>query len=212
MKRCNNCQIDLNTNYEYCPFCQDKLVGKSFSYYPKYKKKKSSIIFKIILFISLLTAIITGFIDYQIHSGLTWSIYCILGLISNIIITYYIFNSEKDISNSIIGYFLVLILISIIWYYKTNIKLITNIIIPILCLFIMLYTIIISFITKKKPLTYLSINILIVIEPILLILRHEITFNILCYIDILLFIIIIITLYFFNHDEFKEEIIKIFRI
>lgn len=212
MKKCNNCQINLNTNYEYCPFCQDKLEGEAFSYFPKYKKKNSPKVFKIIVYISLLIAIITGFIDYQIHSYLTWSIYCILGLLSNIIITYYIINSEKDINNSLVGYGLVLILISIIWYYLTELHFITDYIIPILCISIMLYTSFVTFFTKVKPLTYLSVNMLVVIEPILLVLRHYTTNNILCYLSILTFIIIFIRLYFFHHDELKEELIKIFRI
>ena len=212
MKKCNNCQININTNYEYCPFCQDKLEGESFSYYPKYKKRTSPKVFKIIVYISILIAIITGFIDFQMHSCLTWSIYCILALISNIIINYYIFNSEKDIRNSLVGYGLVLILIAIIWYYITELKFITNYIIPILCISIMIYTSFVTFFTKAKPLTYLSINILVVIEPILLVLRHYTTNNILCYLSILIFVIIIIRLYFFHHDELKEELIKIFRI
>lgn len=212
MKKCNNCHISLNTNYEYCPFCQDKLEGKSFSYYPKYKRRKSSKVFRIIVYISIIMAIITSFIDYQINSYLTWSLYCLLGLLSNIIITYYIFNSEKDIHKSLIGYGLVLILISIIWYYLTEFTYITNYVIPILCITIMLYTSFISFFTKVKPLTYLSVNMLVVIEPILLVLRRYTTNNILCYLSILTFIIIFIRLYFFHHDELKEELIKIFRI
>ena len=212
MKECKNCHIKINTNYDYCPFCQDKLEGESFSYYPKYKKKKSPKIFKIIVYFSILAAIITGFIDFQMHSSLTWSIYCILGLLTNIIVIYYIFNSEKDIHNMLVGYTLLLILIAIIWYYKTQFKYITDYIIPILCILIMLYTCFISFFTKVKPLSFLSINILVVIEPILLILGHYTTNNILCYLSILIFIVILLRLYFFHHDELKEELIKIFRI
>ena len=212
MKECKSCHIKLNTNYEFCPFCQDKLEGKSFSYYPKYKKRKSPKIFKIIVFISILIALITGFIDYQIHSYLTWSMYILLALLSNIIITYYIFNSENDIHNSLVGYGLVLILIAIIWYYLTKLKYITDYIIPILCILIMLYTSFISFFTKVKPLSFLSVNMLVVIEPILLVLGHYTTNNLLCYLCILIFIIIILRLYFFHHDELKEELIKIFRI
>ena len=212
MKECNNCHIKLNTNYEYCPFCQDKLEGESFSYYPKYKKRKRSKTLKFIAFISILAAIITVFIDYQINSYLTWSIYCLLGLLSNYLIIYYIFNSQNDIHNSIVGYGLVLILIAIIWYYKTETKYITDIIIPILSILIMLYTSFISFFTKVKPFSFLSINMLVVIEPILLVLRHYTTNNLLCYLSILIFIIIMIRLYFFHHDELKEELIKIFRI
>ena len=104
MKKCNSCGININTNYDYCPFCQDKLVGESFSYYPKHKRKKMPSIFKIIVFISLIAGIIIGFIDYNINATFTWSIYCFLGLLSNIIINFSIFHSEKDIHNSIIGY------------------------------------------------------------------------------------------------------------
>ena len=68
MKKCNSCGININTNYDYCPFCQDKLVGESFSYYPKHKRKKMPSIFKIIVFISLIAGIIIGFIDYNINT------------------------------------------------------------------------------------------------------------------------------------------------
>jgi len=212
MKKCNSCGININTNYDYCPFCQDKLVGESFSYYPKYKRKKMPSIFKIIVFISLIAGIITGFIDYNINATFTWSIYCFLGLLSNIIINFSIFHSEKDIHNSIIGYSLVLILIALIWYFKTKFNIISNLIIPIICIFIMLYTCCMSFFTKIKPLSYLSINILVILIPILLVLRHYTTNNILSYLAILIFIIIFIALYFFRHDELREELIKIFRI
>ena len=69
-----------------------------------------------------------------------------------------------------------------------------------------------SFFTKIKPLSYLSINILVILIPILLVLRHYTTNNILSYLAILIFIIIFIALYFFRHDELREELIKIFRI
>lgn len=212
MKECKSCHIKLNTNYEYCPFCQDKLEGKSFSYYPKFKKKRSSKVLRIIVFISLLVALITGFIDFQIHSHLTWSIYVLLALLSNIIITYYIINSENDLHNMFVGYGLVLILIAIIWYLLTKLSYITDYIIPILCILIMIYTSFISFFTKVKPLSFLSINMIVVLVPILLVLGHYTINNLLCYLCILLFIIIILRLYFFHHDELKEELIKIFRI
>ena len=98
-------------------------------------------------------------------------------------------------------------------FINTNfIYIISNLIIPIICIFIMLYTCCLSFFTKIKPLSYLSINILVILIPILLVLRHYTTNNILSYLAILIFIIIFIALYFFRHDELREELIKIFRI
>ena len=63
MKKCNSCGININTNYDYCPFCQDKLVGESFSYYPKHKRKK---MLKLEMIFFILQKILKNYLDIKI--------------------------------------------------------------------------------------------------------------------------------------------------
>lgn len=81
MKKCDKCNIVIETNQHYCPLCHQALIGEtdpSFKeIYPEYisdRRKFLPITKKILLFLSLTSIIILGIINITDSSGVYWSL------------------------------------------------------------------------------------------------------------------------------------------
>lgn len=218
MKKCNSCNILFNTNELICPLCQNTLIGKSGnSIFPKnIRHKTHSLILKIVIFSSLVSAIISTFIELYIFNKINYNIYVYLGLLTNYSIIYFILKNSKNILKMFFKYGFLLIILTFIWYYFTKVKFIVNYIIPSIGLFELLFSVLISLIIRKnyfiKYSNLILMNLFILLLPIFLVLFNITSNNLMSYICFISALITIIGLIIFCYDDIKEEVSKIFNV
>ena len=218
MKKCDSCKIEFNTNESLCPLCQNILVGHSdeINFPSNIRYKTNSLILKILLFSSLTILLIFGFLEYNIFKNLHISLYIFLGLLTNYVIVYFILKNCNNILKIFNKHGIIVICLLIIWYMVTKSKIITNYIIPSVCLFELLFNFVVSIILRKNYLvkysTQILMNIILLFLPIILVLLKLTTNNILSYICSLSSIITILGLLIFFYDDIKDELRKIFNI
>lgn len=217
MKKCNSCNILFYTTEKLCPLCQNKLLGNSQSVFPiNYRYKTVTMINKVILFLSISLAIVSIFIDLLLNKQITWSLVVILGLITNHIIIQTILRSYKDTLSMLGKYGIVIMVISFIWYFYTKNTIITNYIIPILCILELVFTGILSIILRNsyvlRYIRLILLNVFISIIPTILVLFKLTTFNILAYTASIISLILLTALIIFYYEELKDELSRIFNI
>lgn len=215
MKKCNSCNISFNTSSKLCPLCQNKLIGNAKSVFPiNYKYKSSLLINKLIIFLSLTAFIICAFINYQLSKSLTWSIIVLLGLITNYTVIRLILRSYKDTLGLLGRYGVVLMIILFIWYFYTKNTIITNYIIPIVCLFELGFTAVISIILRNtyiiKYFKIILLNVFISIIPAILVIFDLVTYSLIANISAIISLIILIGLVIFYFEDLKDELHRIF--
>ena len=181
--------------------------------FPDIKRKKNTFL-KVVLLISIIALLITGYIDFEFNGKYTWSRIVLLALISNYITLYYITNSYKDVLLLLCRYGFVVIGTIFVWYYFIRWSFIPNIIIPSLCLVELIFSDVVAFIMKRNHIRkYLSVllsNIFLSFVPMILVIFNITTIDILAHISILLSIVNLIALILFDYNDVKEEIIMIF--
>ena len=218
MKKCDSCNIEFNTNENLCPLCQNILVGNSdeINFPSNIRYKTNSLILKILLFSSLTILLIFSFLEYILFKNLHISLYISLGLLTNYVIVYFILKNCNNIFKIFNKHGIIVICLLIIWYMVTKSKIITNYIIPSVCLFELLFNFVVSIILRKNYLvkysTQILMNIILLFLPIILVLLKLTTNNILSYICSLSSIITILGLLIFFYDDIKDELRKIFNI
>lgn len=215
MKKCNSCNIKFNTTEKVCPLCQNKLVGSAEGVFPiNYKYKGNVMLNKVMLFLSLTIFIICTFIDYQLNHEFTWSIVVGLALITNFIITNAIIRSYKDTIGMLGKYGVVLMIIFFIWYFYTKEPVITNYLIPLLCLIEQGLSIIIGAIMKNtyifRYFKIILINVVLSLIPILLVAFDLVTKPLLAYICAMVSAITLIGIVIFYYEDLKDELSRIF--
>ena len=218
MKKCNKCNIKFNTTETICPLCQNKLEKESIDkvFPTNIRLKTNAIILKCLLFISLAISIIAGAIELYISNNLYYCLFIIGGLFTNYVFLYFILKNKENVLNFFGKCGVVLILLSLIWYIATKNTIITNFIIPSICIFELLFNLITFIVLKRNYVVnyfnLIILNVLLLIVPLILILLNCTTFNLLSYICFILDIIVLIGLVIFYFDDIKTELNKLFNI
>ena len=218
MKYCNSCHISFNTSSKLCPLCQNKLEGICNDVvFPKnIRLSTNSLIMKIILFSSIVVFLITNFVELYITGKIKYGLYINLGLITNICIIYVILKNYQDILRMFEKYGLILILIILGWYLVTKNKIITNYIIPSICLVELLFNLVVGIILRSNYLVKYSglilVNLILLVLPSLLVILGLTSNNLMSYICLICAIIAISGLVIFCFDSIKEELSKIFNV
>lgn len=218
MKKCNSCNIEFSTSSNLCPLCQNILTGEcnNLMFPSNIRYKTNSLILKIVLFSSICIFLISALIEILLTNNLIYSSYVGLGLITNYVIMYFILKNYHNIYRMFAKYGLIIISLSIIWYLVIKSPIITNYIIPAVCIVQLLFNFILALILRKnyfiKYSNHIFMNILLLILPIIFVGLNLTTNNIMSYICSLLSIISICGLLIFFYDDIKEELSKIFNI
>lgn len=218
MKKCSSCNIEFNTSERYCPLCQNKLNGsvKEVMYPKNIRLQTNSIILKIVLFFSITILLTIGFIEMMMTNNLSLTYYIGLGLITNYIIIRIILKSYLNFFRIIARYGFIIIVLLLIWYFVTKFNVITNYIIPIVCIVELIFNSIVGIIVRKNYVVKYSgqimMNLFLSIFPIALVYLNFTTNNMMSYICCLLSVITFIGLLIFYYDDIKEELIKIFNL
>ena len=215
MKKCSKCMIEFNGNLKICPLCQSELYGNNTnSVFPKLNYKKNKLLYKILLFVSFCIGILFAFIEYNIHSSLYITKYVIFGLITNYVLIKFIHNNYKNVLKMMNGYFFVLIILFLLWFWITKSLIITTYLVPVLCIIIFIFNSITLLVLKDsyliKFVKTILLDCLVGLIPLLLVYLKLTTFDLLSYICVLLDIMFFIGLLIFCKDNVIEEIKKIF--
>ena len=218
MKKCISCNIEFNTNEKLCPLCQNVLIGTctDLKFPTNTRNKTNALIRKIVLFSSITIFLVFAFIEYIVLNSFKISSYIGVGLISNYVIMSLILKNYHNIYKVFGKYGLTIIVLLIIWYLLIKSPIITNYIIPSVCIFELIFNIVVGLILRKnyyiKYSEQIIMNIFLLILPIVFVLLKLTTNNIMSYICCLLSIISITGLLIFLYDDIKEELTKLFNI
>ena len=218
MRKCNSCNIEFNINDNHCPLCQNILMGTSEDVlFPKnIRYKTNSLILKILLFISIVVILIVGFIELISYDKLNVTSYVSMALMTNYVVVYFILKNFQNIYHILGKYGIIVTTLLLIWYAVTKTKIITNYIIPGVCIFELISTSVLGIILRKNYfINYtgqILMNIFLLFIPIILVALNLTTNNLMSYICCLLSIITIIGLLIFFFDDILDELNKIFNL
>ncbi len=218
MKKCRECNIYFHTKEELCPLCQNKLVGnckeKIFPTITIFREK--SLLLKILLFTSLSIIILSTFIELYISNKLCVTIFITGGLLSNYAVIFYILKNRQNVLELIGKNGLFLVTLLILWYLYTKQSVITNYVIPIICLLELGFNSIVFIILRKSYLVnyfkLIILNLILLLIPIILIILGLTTHNLLSYICFALALIVLSGIFIFYFEQVKEELKKIFNV
>ena len=218
MKKCRSCNIEFNTNEKRCPLCQNELEGEpDEQLFPKnVRYETNSLILNIVLLASIVAFLVIGFLDILVIKNIKLMGYVSLGLLTNLVVIYFILKSYQNIYKILGRYGFLLIILLLIWYFYTKSPVITNYIIPSVCFFELAFNMIVGVILRRnymiKYSSQIMMSIFLLLIPIVLVALKMTTDNILSYICVLLSIISTIGLLIFFFDDVKEELGKIFNM
>lgn len=218
MKKCLNCNLNISGNISECPLCQNTLNGKkSVSVFPSNtKRKKDDVLFKILIFISVIISGITVIIEYYLSSNINWSLFIILGLLTAIVSIYFMIINFDNVVKMISKYFILLLILLFVWFIATRNLIITTYIIPITCIVMLTFnSIVLAFLKdyyKSQYISTLFTDIIIGFIPLILILTNLTTNSFIAVMCIFINIVIIISLFIFFKKELLSEIEKRFTI
>ena len=178
--------------------------------------RTNTLILKILLFASIVILLTLGFIELMLSKTINITWYIGMGLLTNYIVIYFILKNHQNIFRLLSKYGFLLIFLLIIWYIFIDSKVITNYIIPSVCIYELLFNFIIGIILRKNYLVKYSdqilMNIFLLLLPMILVLLRQTSNNVMSYICCLLSIISLVGLFIFFFDSIREEFRKMFNI
>jgi hypothetical protein len=158
--------------------------------------------------------IINVYLDLQLTNHITWSKYVVFGCAVFYIVVRSIIRSHRNPMSLLTGYAFLLVVLLLIFFWLTKFYVITNFIIPILCLTELIISVFYALVVKNKYIKkYLSVivtNMLVSFIPFGLMIFKLTTFNVLVNISYVLSIISFVGLIIFDYDDLKDELSKIF--
>lgn len=217
MRKCSKCKISYTGSVKRCPLCQSELIGDiTASPFPKTTPRKENVLYKILLFVSISLSLIFAFVEYMIHNQFTVTKYVVLGIVTLDILVLYIIKKYKNVLKKMNKYFIIILLLTFLWFFLTKSLIITTYIIPILCIIIFLFNSITMLVLKdsyiSRFLGQLLLDCVIGLIPGVLLMLHLTTTNVLSYICLLLDVLVLLGLIIFCHDRVIEELTKRFNI
>lgn len=213
MKKCGKCKLSYTGNMKRCPLCQGLLTGKmEASPFPNISNKKNTLLYKILLFTTISIGIIFTFIEYLMHKQLVISKYAILGLFTIYILVIYIIKKYRKVLKMMNKYFIIVLLLTFLWFLITKSLIITTYVIPILCIIILVFNSITMVVLKNsyinKFLGIILLDCLIGFIPGILKILKLTTVTILSDVCLLVDVLILIGLIIFCYDKVLDEITK----
>lgn len=159
MKHCTKCKVDIGGNNLICPLCKNELEygEKTPNVFPAVPSiyEEQNIVFKILIFISILGASITLIVNYLINNYISWSLFVVVGIIFfwlNLVSSIY----KRNNPNAIIFNQVLLLSSGVVVYdYLTGFSLWSiTYAIPFICIGAMAEMFIVSVILKNSPNDY----------------------------------------------------------
>lgn len=219
MNSCHNCNVKINTNRNTCPLCNQEITNNlKNSTYPTITTsyKSHSILYRILLLVSLLGISLSLFINYIISYEISWSYFVILGIICFWITFITAIKHRQNISKLLFTEIIVLIIIAYVIDRLTNYhKWSITYVLPFLCIS---YTIIFILArifrnkVNKELILYTYLNSLIGLIPLIFLIRKTISTRWPSIISVITSICAILFLFVFNRKTLTNEIEKYLHI
>ena len=121
MKYCKQCKIQILDQTSVCPFCRSVLEKEDEEQtepmYPQVSipQKKYRFLMRISLFVSVITMLLLGVINYLTYAGLMWSVICDAGILYFLLtLRYTLFNQDEGHTMKIMVQSLAAILLCIL--------------------------------------------------------------------------------------------------
>lgn len=220
MRYCKSCKLKVTGNNQICPLCKNELDGEKttqnvFPVIPSIYEEQN-IIFKILVFTSILVGSTSIVINYILCNKLDWSLLILIGIIFfwfNLISS---INKRHNPNAVIFNQVLILSLCSIVYDYLTGFRLWSiTYVLPAICVSAMAEMFIQSLILKYKMHDYiiylLGTSVIGIIQIIFILLKIiTVTWpSIICFI---VSIIMINTILLFSNKRCKKELRRKFHI
>lgn len=224
MKHCNNCNVDVNTSSNYCPLCFNALDDINDNSQPKLlsesQKKpreiiKQHMVRKVFLLISLAAIIITMAINYFAKSSTQWSLLVFFGVIYLWILVKHTIMSNRHIFEKFFFQILGLLSILITSNYISGGGWFLEYVMPALFLAVLVILNMMLFVNPKRryyEITFLIIELLLLIASIVFISTSYCTFKILHWSTLLFSIISIAGIIIMDGRNLYQEVIKKFHL
>ena len=167
MKTCPHCHIQVGGSAQYCPLCQNPLVGTPEpDRYPKVvpPARQTSLFYRIAAFVLLGAAVICGVVDYIMIEGrhMHWSLLVLIGAVGVLLLLRALLrqgrNAPKLLFQILIGTSLI---VTFADYYAGWNGIAIDAIVPILCSVTLVLNFIFAFVNRRfteNGLVYLLLN------------------------------------------------------
>jgi hypothetical protein len=220
MKYCESCKLNITGDNKICPLCKNELdhgssTSNVFPVIPSIYEEQN-IVFRILIFISILTGSTSLIIDFIISNSLDWSLLVIIGIMFfwfNLISSIYKRNNPNAITFNQV---LILSIGSIVCDYLTGFKLWSiTYVLPFLCITGMTEMFIVSSILRYSIHSYIvylfGLSIIGIIQ-IIFIFTKVISITWPSVICCILSIIAVNTILLFGNRKWKRELKRKFHI
>ncbi|HHX62584.1 MAG TPA: hypothetical protein GX707_18005 [Epulopiscium sp.] len=216
MKYCRHCNVDIRGNHDKCPLCEnilEELKGKSEEIFPQIPPfYKSHLALKIMIFISIVALVISFAINMIFPSNINWPIlfmFAVLSIWGGLII---IVQKRYHIPKKIVWQVFIISILAVFWDYKTGwMGWSLDYVIPIACvsaMIIMYVTAKIMHVSIRDYITYILLDGIFGIIPVLFILFDLVKVVYPSIISIGFSIISLSAIFIFQGGEIKAEISK----
>ncbi|WP_353095949.1 DUF6320 domain-containing protein [Tissierella praeacuta] len=218
MKYCSYCKVNIRENLEKCILCGNTLpesndTNKKDEIFPKIPPfYESHLVIKIMLFISIITVVLSFAINILFPSNVNWPILLVFGLLSMWLGLIAVLQKRYHISKKIMRQVAIISLLSIFWDWKIGwIGWSLDYVIPISCMAAMIIMYVTAKILKlsiRDYITYSLIDGVFGIIPILFILLGWIKNIYPTIICIALSLISLSSIFIFHGKDIKVEMNK----
>ncbi len=185
MKTCPHCHIQVGGSAQYCPLCQNPLVGTPEpDRYPKVvpPARQTSLFYRIAAFVLLGAAVICGVVDYIMTEGrhMHWSLLVLIGAVGGADAAARTAAPGAATPLSCCSRFLIgtSLIVTFADYYAGWNGIAIDAIVPILCSVTLVLNFIFAFVNRRfteNGLVYLLLNIVVGVVPYIgLTLRHSV--------------------------------------
>lgn len=124
MRYCEKCRANIRSGGEYCPLCQGRLTGEpEASVFPDISYvKKGRKLFKFILLILLVAAVICVVVNISIPETGYWSLLVVAGFVSFIVSFSMLLHKRRNVYKMILWQVAILSVIGVLWDVITGFR------------------------------------------------------------------------------------------
>lgn len=216
MKYCRHCKVHIRGEGKKCTLCENKLEGlkeeseEVFPHIPPFYK--SNLALKMMIFISIVALVVSFGIDMIFPSNINWPILFMFAVISIWIGLINIVQKRYHIPKRILWQVIIISILAVFWDYKTGWRgWSLDYVIPIACvsaMIIMYITAKIMNLSMSDYITYVVLNAVFGIIPVLFMVFDLVHVAYLSIISIGFSIISLSAMVIFEGKEIKAEISK----
>lgn len=217
MRHCDSCDIDYTGYLEKCPLCQAQLTGNPEpAVFPfNTVRRRGVLAARILGFATGASFLIMLFLGVIVPLPGPVVIIVCAALALNFLFVRNILVHSPDFLRAIMRYFLILLILSAIWFATTQDLVVTTFVIPCVCIVATVFDSVLVIIFRGSVVTsiakyLLSDVVLGIAAPLALVAAGLTYWNVLAYLSALIAGVFLLALLVFGHRVLEREIRKLF--